>query len=106
MAKETIKASITIKAESIQQLIDALWRMADESGQIVQDATVSASIKLEANDASDLFDAINDVQRGVAMSDGVESQISMPGSAWDGKRAGGPTPMERYINQASGELFP
>lgn len=103
MPVETIKATISIKAETMQQLIDMLQRAADEGAQLVQNAGVSTSIKLEAFDAGDLSEAISDVLHAVNTSDGVTANVNAPHTVWDGRRAAGLTPMEQYINRQQPE---
>jgi len=106
MAKETTKATITFKAESLAALIEALERIAlDANMRIVMQANVSTSMALESEDESDLGLAISDIASAVAKVEGVECKISAPGSVWHGRRID-PTPMERMISQATGELFP
>jgi len=99
MAKETTKATISLKAESLSDLIDALEAIAQDAGmQIVMQATVSTSIALEADDISDLGTAIGDIAAAVNRSEGVECKVSAPGSVWHLARLD-PTPMEAYINK-------
>jgi len=102
MKTETHKANITIKAESLSALVEALDRIAVAANmQIVQNATVSTSIAIEADDISDLITALGDVAGAVARSDGVEASIKAPATAWDGRRID-LTPMEKMINRAVG----
>lgn len=102
MKNETVKATIAIKAETLEQLTNALARANDEfGGQLVRDASVSCSIKLEANDLDDLREAISDVLAAVAQSDGVNANVNVPDVVWSGpRRAAGPTPMEKAIEEA------
>lgn len=101
MAKEQVKATISLKAESLTALIVALEAIALDAGmQIVMQATVSTSIALEADDLSDLGTAIGDVAGAVGRSEGVECKVSAPGSAWHAARLD-LTPMERMINDAT-----
>lgn len=106
MAKEqTFKATITIKAESLAALVEALDRIAvDAQMQLVQQATVSTSLAIEADDMSDLITALGDIAGAVARSEGIEAKVSAPMTAWHDRRID-PTPMERMINDAS-DLFP
>lgn len=100
MAKDTIKATVALKAESMRELVETLTRIADEAGMvIVQNASVSTSITIEADDLDDLREALGDVTGAVASSEGIECKVSAPGSAWHGRRLD-PTPMERMINEA------
>lgn len=106
MTKETHKATISLKAESLVALTQALEQIAQDAGmQIVMNANVSTSIALEADDLDDLGLAISDIASAVARSDGVECKVSAPGSVWHQRRLDA-TPMERMISQATGELFP
>lgn len=99
MAKDTTKATISLKAESLSDLIAALEAIALDAGmQIVMQATVSTSIVLEADDLSDLGTAIGDIAGAVNRSEGVECKVSAPGSVWHLARLD-PTPMEAYINK-------
>lgn len=101
MPKETHKASISLKAESLLALVDALTRIAEDAGMvIVQHATVTTSIAIEADDLDDLVTALGDVTGAVERSEGVECKVSAPGSAWHGRRLD-LTPMERMINNAT-----
>jgi len=103
MAKETTKATISLKAESLSDLIDALEAIALDAGmQIVMQATVSTSIALEADDISDLGTAIGDIAAAVNRSEGVECKVSALGSVWHLARLD-PTPMERMINSATAQ---
>lgn len=104
MAKlETIKATIAIKADSMRALVEALTDIALNANMtIVQDATVSTSLAIEAEDADDLREALGAITSAIDGSDDVECKVSAPGSIWHGRRLD-PTQMERYIN--SGELF-
>jgi hypothetical protein len=105
MAKETIKATIAIKASSMRELVEALQNIADEASmQIVQRASVSTSIAIEADDIDDLRDALGAITGALSSSDEVECKVSAPGAVWHGRRLD-PTPMERYINSAPA-LFP
>lgn len=98
--KDTHKATISLKAESLAALVEVLDRIAvDAQMQIVQNANVSTSIVIEADDISDLIDALGDVAGAVARSDGVEAKIAAPATAWDGRRID-LTPMEKMINEA------
>lgn len=104
MIEKPLKVTITIKAESLIDLVNALTRIAEEASMlIVQSATVSTSLAIEAKDTDDLADALSDVARAVAASEGVEAKISAPATVWHGRRLD-PTPMERMINLATGEL--
>jgi hypothetical protein len=101
MAKETTKATISLKAESLTDLIAALEAIALDAGmQIVMQANVSTSIALEAEDLSDLGTAIGDIAGAVGRTEGVECKVSAPGSVWHLARLD-PTPMERMINEAT-----
>lgn len=103
MSKETVKASISLKAESLLALVDALTRIAEDAGMvIVQHATVTTSIAINADDLDDLVTALGDVARAVSVSEGVEAKISAPATVWHGRRLD-LTPMERMINSATGE---
>lgn len=105
MSKETIKATISLKADSMMDLSNALQAIAERANmRIVQSATVSTSISLDSEDLSDLIMALSDIASAVEASDGVECKVSAPGSAWHNRRLD-PTPMERMINEATGELF-
>lgn len=97
---DTLKTTISIKAESLHDLTNALARMADEfGGQIVRDAKVSTTMTLEAEDLDDLRDAIGDVVAAISASEGVEAKVSADSSIWANRRLD-PTPMERMINRA------
>jgi hypothetical protein len=99
MAKEKTKATISLKAESLTDLIAALEAIALDAGmQIVMQATVSTSIALEADDLDDLGTAIGDIAGAVNRTEGVECKVSAPGSVWHQARLD-PTPMEAYINK-------
>lgn len=100
MAKpETVKATISLKAESLVALTEALQRIAENAGmQIVMHANVTTSIALEADDLSDLGLAIGDIAGAVERIDDVECKVSAPGSVWHLTRLD-PTPMEAYINK-------
>ncbi len=101
MAKDTTKATISLKAESLSDLIDALEAIAQDAGmQIVMQATVSTSIALEADDISDLGTAIGDIAQAIDRLDGLECKVSAPGSVWHLARLD-PTPMERMINSVT-----
>lgn len=98
------KATITLKAESLGALLNAIEAIAEQAGMtIVANATVSTSIAIESEDLDDLVTALGDVTAAVAASDGVECKVSAPGSAWHGRRLD-LTPMERMINSATGGL--
>ncbi len=100
MAKnETIKATVSIKAESMYALTNALESIAERATmQIVASAAVSISISIEAEDADDLSDALSAIARAVALCDGIEASAKAPMTAWNGRRLDA-TPMERYIDQ-------
>lgn len=103
MSKDTHKATISLKG-NLHDLVNALARISDEFGnQIIETANVSVSIGVEADDLSDLVTALGDVTGAVEASEGVECKVSAPGSAWHNRRLD-PTPMERMINSATGEL--
>ena len=98
MAKESIKANISLKCESLIALIEALQQIAQDAGmQIVMQANVTTSIALECDDLDDLSLAIGDIAGAVGRSDGVECKVSAPGSAWDRRRLDS-TLMEHYID--------
>lgn len=101
MAKsETVKATISIKAESMYALTNALESIAERATmQIVTGASVTTSIALEADDADDLSDALSAIARACSLCEGIEASAKAPMSAWDGRRLD-PTPMERMINEA------
>lgn len=101
--KDTIKASIAIKAESLPALVRALTRIADEGMTIVQGAAVSTSISLESADIDDLDFALRCIAKALGRFDDVEASIKAPATVWDGRRLD-PTPMEVAIN-AAGDLF-
>ena len=102
MAAEKHKASISLKAESLIALTEALQQIALDAGmQIVMQANVTTSIALECDDLDDLSLAIGDIAGAVGRSDGVECKVSAPGSVWDRRRLDA-TPMERMINQLGG----
>lgn len=104
MPRDVHKATIALKAESLIDLTNALTRIAEDAGMvIVQHATVTTSITIEADDLDDLVTALGDVTAAVEASEGVECKVSAPGSAWHNRRLD-PTPMERLINSATGEL--
>lgn len=104
MPKETHKASISLKADSLIDLTNALTRIAEDAGMIiVQNATVTTSIAIDADDLDDLVTALGDVTGAVEKSEGVECKVSAPGSAWHNRRLD-LTPMERMINGATGEI--
>jgi hypothetical protein len=101
MPKDVVKASITLKAESLPFLIEALTRIAEDANMlIVMQATITTALAIESEDASDLGLAISDIAGAVERTDGVECKVSAPGSVWHGMRLD-PTPMERMINQAT-----
>ena len=101
--KDTHKATISLKAESLIDLTNALTRIAEDAGMIiVQNAAVSTSIAIEADDLDDLVTALGDVTGAVEQSEGVECKVSAPGSTWHNRRLD-PTPMERMIRNAVGE---
>ncbi len=103
---DKFKASITLKSDSLIALTEALQRIAEDAGmQIVMHANVTTSIALEADDLDDLALAIGDIAGAVERSEDVECKVSAPGSVWHRQRLD-PTPMEKMINQATGELFP
>lgn len=99
MAKpELQKATISLRAESLLALTQALEQIAQDAGmQIVMSATVTTGIALEADDVDDLGLAISDIAGAVARSEGVECKVSAPGSVWHQRRLDS-TPMERYID--------
>ena len=100
MPKETIKASVTIKAESLYTLTHALRQIMDVNIQCVTNATISTSISIESTDSDDLRDALTDIARAIAVSEGVEAKIAAPAEVWTGRAVvAGPTPMESYINK-------
>ncbi len=102
MAKDVYKASISLKAESLIALTEALQRIAEDAGmQIVMHASVTTSISLEADDLSDLSLAIGDIAGAIERSEDVECKVSAPGSVWHRQRLD-PTPMERYIDSMKG----
>jgi hypothetical protein len=104
MSEKPIKASISLKADSLVDLVNALQAIAEQAGMvIVQNATVSTAIAIETSDLDDLVSALGDVTAAVEASEGVECKVSAPGSAWHGRRLD-LTPMERMINSATGEL--
>lgn len=106
MAKDVTKATVSIKADSMADLIAALEQIADEANMtIVLQATVSTSIALESDDASDLGLAISCIASAINRTEGVECKVSAPGSVWHERRID-PTPMEVLINRATGEIFP
>lgn len=95
---ETIKATVSLKAESLVDLVNALTRIAEDAGMvIVQQANVTTSIAIETDDISDLVTALGDVTGAIERSEGVECKVSAPGSAWHGRRLDA-TPMELYLN--------
>lgn len=98
---ETIKASVSIKAESMPALVRALTRIADEGMTIIQSAAVSTTISLESGDIDDLDFALRCIAKALGKSDDVTAKISAPATIWDGRRLD-PTPMERAINAAGG----
>ena len=103
MAKETTKATISLKAESLTALIAALEQIALDAGmQIVMQANVTTSLALECDDLDDLGLAIGDIAGAVGRSEGVECKVSAPGSVWHRQRLD-PTPMERMINQVTAQ---
>lgn len=98
MKTDTVKATISLRADSLVDLVNALTRIAEDAGMvIVQQATVTTSIAIETGDISDLVTALGDVTGAIERSEGVECKVSAPGSAWHGRRLDA-TPMERYIN--------
>jgi len=107
MPKEVIKATVSIKAESLGSLQNLLETIAERAGMtIVADASMSTSMAIESVDSDDLRDALTEIARAVAHSDGCEAKIAAPAEVWTGRAVvAGPTPMERMINQATGELF-
>jgi hypothetical protein len=104
MSEKPIKASISLKAASLVDLVNALTRIAEQASMVVvQNATIATSIAIETSDLDDLVTALGDVTAAVKASEGVECKVSAPGSAWHGRRLD-LTPMERMINSATGEL--
>lgn len=100
MSKDTHKATIALKADSIRMMTDALDAIAIQSNIIIViNASISTSITIEADDLSDLVTALGDVTGAVEASEGVECKVSAPGSAWHNRRLD-LTPMERMINSA------
>lgn len=108
MSKDKVKSSVSIKADSMRDLSNALEEIALRANfTIVLNASVSTSIAIEAEDADDLRDALTEIANAIDVSEGVKSDIKAPHGVWTGRtRHAGPTPMERMINQATGELFP
>lgn len=106
--KDKIKSSVSIKADSMRDLTIALEEIAVRANfAIVLSASVSTSIAIEADDADDLRDALTEIANAIDVSEGVEGSIKAPHGVWTGRtQLAGPTPMERMINQATGELFP
>lgn len=99
--KDTVKATVSIKAESIAALTNALESIAERATmQIVASASVATSISIEADDASDLSDALSAIARACGLCEGIEVTAKAPMAAWDGRRLD-PTPMERMINAAA-----
>lgn len=100
MAKDTLKATVSIKAESMYALTNALESIAERATmQIVTGAGVSTSISLEADDADDLSEALGAIAHAVSLCEGIEASAKAPMTAWHGRRLD-PTPMERMIDQA------
>ena len=101
MAKnETVKATVSIRAESMYALTNALESIAERATmQIVASAAVSTSISIDADDADDLSEALGAIAQAIGYSDGVECKIAAPGAVWHGRRLD-LTPMERAINSA------
>lgn len=97
---ETVKATVSIKAESMYALTNALESIAERATmQIVVGASVSTSISLEADDAGDLSDAIGAIAHAVSLCEGVEASAKAPLTSWHNRRLD-PTPMERMIDAA------
>lgn len=100
MAKETVKATVSIKAESMSDLTNALESIAERATmQIVVGASVSVSIVIESDDADDLSEALSAIARAVSLCEGIEASAKAPMTAWHGRRLD-PTPMERMIDAA------
>jgi hypothetical protein len=100
MAKDTFKATVSIKAESMYALTNALESIAERATmQIVVGASVSTSISIESDDADDLSTALSAIAHAVGLCEDIESSVKAPMAAWDGRRLD-PTPMERMINEA------
>jgi len=103
MAKDTTKATISIKADTLDMLITALDKIARDAGsQIVMRSSVSTTITLEADDASDIGTSIGDIAGALDRVIGIECKVSAPGSVWHLARLD-PTPMERMINSATAQ---
>ena len=95
-----MKATIAIKAESLDALMAALEQIADRATmQIVSGASVSTSLGIESEDADDLAEALSAVAGALGRCDGIESTVKAPMAAWDGRRLDA-TPMERMIAAA------
>ena len=105
--KDLVKATISIKAESLSAHQGLLETIAERAGMtIVADATLTTSMAIESSDTDDLRDALTEIAKAIQISDGVEAKIAAPSEVWQGRTTvAGPTPMERMINQATGELF-
>lgn len=101
MSKDTVKATVSLKAESMYALTNALESIAERATmQIVLGATVSVSIAIESDDADDLSDALSAIARAVSLCEGIEASAKAPMTAWNGRRLDA-TPMERMINDAA-----
>ena len=101
MAKsEILKATVSIKAESMYALTNALESIAERATmQIVIGAAVTTSISIESDDANDLSEALSAIAKAVSLCDGIEASAKAPMTAWHGRRLD-PTPMERMIDEA------
>lgn len=101
MSKDTVKATVSLKAESMSALTNALESIAERATmQIVLGANVSVSIAIESDDADDLSDALSAIARAVSLCEGIEASAKAPMTAWNGRRLDA-TPMERMINGAA-----
>ena len=97
---ETIKATVSIRAESMYALTNALESIAERATmQIVAGAAVSTSISIEGDDAEDVQEALGAIAWAIEICEGAECKINAPGTVWHGRRLD-PTPMERLINSA------
>lgn len=99
----TYKATISIKAETMRELVAALQSIGEAANMsVVLGAAVSTSIAIETDDMDDLRLALESITDALADT-AVEATAKAPLAAYRNRRLD-PTPMERMINRATGEL--
>jgi hypothetical protein len=100
LQSDTHKATITLKAETLGDLNEALDAIANASGNtFAVKATISTTITVEAGALSDLGLILDGIATAVAFS-AVEVTAKAPLAAYRQRRLDA-TPMERAIHEAS-----